>query len=200
MGFMKEIYSGDRAGLLVAFGGDTPTANYTPTDSVEEALEYFNLYVKDGIIYIKTEADAIYDELGLENQNEIHELREAVDAIAATLNDEAAISYQIFYPEWNGNGIEYEVGQRVRYNQDFFKVLQAHTSQSTWNPIDAPSLFASLLTSDDGEVLDWVQPNSTNPYMTGDRVRFEGAIYESLIDNNTWSPAAYPAGWSLIEE
>ena len=37
-------------------------------------------------------------------------------------------------------------------------------------------------------------------YNTGDRVRFEGAIYESLIDGNVWSPADYPAGWKLIEE
>jgi hypothetical protein len=35
--------------------------------------------------------------------------------------------------------------------------------------------------------------------MMGDKVMFEGHIYESVINNNIWSPAAYPAGWSLIE-
>lgn len=27
---------------------------------------------------------------------------------------------------------------------------------------------------------------------------FDGKVYESLINNNIWSPAAYPAGWQEI--
>lgn len=48
-------------------------------------------------------------------------------------------------------------------------------------------------------ILDWVQPDNTNAYMTGDKVIFEEKTYESLIDNNIWSPSAYPTGWRLIE-
>ena len=33
----------------------------------------------------------------------------------------------------------------------------------------------------------------------GDKVRFEGKIYESLIDANTYSPSAYPLGWQEVE-
>ena len=40
---------------------------------------------------------------------------------------------------------------------------------------------------------------TTNPVAVGDKVIFEEEIYESLIDNNVWSPADYPAGWSKIE-
>jgi len=36
-----------------------------------------------------------------------------------------------------------------------------------------------------------------NVYMKGDKVTFEGKHYESAIDNNSWSPTAYPAGWIL---
>ena len=35
--------------------------------------------------------------------------------------------------------------------------------------------------------------------MKGDKVMFEGHVYESAIDNNIWSPSAYPAGWTLVE-
>jgi hypothetical protein len=45
---------------------------------------------------------------------------------------------------------------------------------------------------------DWVQPDSTNPYMIGDKVTFEGQIWESLIDNNVWSPTGYPQGWAVV--
>lgn len=46
---------------------------------------------------------------------------------------------------------------------------------------------------------DWVQPTGGHDaYKKGDRVSFEGSVYESLIDENTWSPTEYPAGWSEI--
>ena len=78
-------------------------------------------------------------------------------------------------------------------------MLQAHTVQANWTPDAAPSLFAEVLTDPTGQtILEWKQPDSTNPYMTGDKVKYEGVIYESLIDNNVWSPVAYPAGWKQI--
>lgn len=42
---------------------------------------------------------------------------------------------------------------------------------------------------------EWKQPDSTNPYMKGDKVTYNGKTYESVIDNNVWSPDTYPAGW-----
>lgn len=50
-------------------------------------------------------------------------------------------------------------------------------------------------------VPDFVQPTGAHDaYHTGDRVKFtDGHIYESTIDNNVWSPEAYPAGWKLVK-
>ena len=64
--------------------------------------------------------------------------------------------------------------------------------------IKAVSLFAKILTDPNGAILPWVQPDSTNPYMKGDRVTFDGKTYESTIDSNVWSPRAYPAGWREV--
>jgi len=257
MGFIKEVYSNDRAGLIVAFGGDTPTENYTPTDSIQEAMEYFGLYEEKGIIYSRTEADEIYDELGVNNTTEVEELRTSLNAVAAALSDETAAEYPILFKEWK-SGVSYAVGDRIRYRQGLYKVVTAHTSQDTWTPDAAPSLFAILLNPDPNIIYDWIQPDSTNGYAngarvrhngdiwtstadnnvwepgavgapwisdseasqseseteipewtqpdagsaynTGDRVTFEGNIYESLIDNNVWSPTAYPMGWQQITE
>lgn len=47
---------------------------------------------------------------------------------------------------------------------------------------------------------DFVQPTGAHDaYKQGDKVKFEGKIYESLINNNTWSPTAYPLGWKEVE-
>lgn len=48
---------------------------------------------------------------------------------------------------------------------------------------------------------DFEQPTGDHDaYSTGDRVLFEGHVYESLIDNNVWSPRDYPQGWKIVEE
>lgn len=116
-----------------------------------------------------------------------------------SISDEAALKMPDYFPTWDGNGHQYAAGDRVMYGDVLYKVLQTHTSQSDWAPNSAPSLFAKVLTSVAGEPLPWQQPDSTNPYMIGDRVTYKGKVYESLIDNNVWAPDAYPQGWKEIE-
>lgn len=116
-----------------------------------------------------------------------------------SISDGAALKMSEVFPYWSGNSKEYVKDDKVLYDGVLYKVLQNHTSQEGWTPTSAPSLFAKVLTSE-GEILDWEQPSSTNPYMKGDKVKFNGKIYESLIDNNVWSPEAYPQGWKEVEE
>lgn len=125
-------------------------------------------------------------------------LRKLIEQAAASLSDEDALTGVELFPRWNENGISYAVGDRVLYNGTLYKCLQAHTSQATWTPTDAPSLWAKVLIPDPEVIPDWEQPESTNGYMKGDKVRYNGKVYESLIDNNVWSPEAYPAGWSEV--
>lgn len=125
--------------------------------------------------------------------------KEEYQSNIATLSDDVALLIPEVYPAWDGNGVEYKKNDRVIYNGTLYKVLTAHTSEETWTPTDAPSLFVKVLTSTEG-VPNWEQPSADNAYMKGDRVRYNGKIYESLIDNNVWSPDGYPAGWQEIPE
>lgn len=50
-----------------------------------------------------------------------------------------------------------------------------------------------------GETAEFVQPTGAHDaYNLGDRVRYNGRVYESAIDGNVWSPDVYPAGWTEI--
>ena len=111
--------------------------------------------------------------------------------------DEMSLQVPNLYPAWKSE-IEYKVGDRVLYEDILYKVLQDHTSQEAWTPVDAASLFAKVLIPDTEVIPEWEQPDSTNAYMTGDKVSYKGETYVSVIDNNTWSPEAYPAGWNKI--
>ena len=131
--------------------------------------------------------------------SDLSEAKTEYQAVLASASDEVALLVPEVYPVWSGSGVQYKIGDRVTYYGILFKVLQAHTSQADWTPPTATGLFAKVLTSESGEPLPWEQPDSTNGYMTGDRVTYNGKTYESLIDNNVWSPEAYPAGWKEVE-
>lgn len=113
-------------------------------------------------------------------------------------DDIVALSIQEFYDIWEV-GVSYPVGRYITHNDILYKVLTEHTSQDTWAPDVSPSLFAKVLIDPSGETIpEWVRPDSTNAYMIGDKVIFEGNTYESIIDNNIWSPTEHPAGWKQI--
>ena len=116
-------------------------------------------------------------------------LRGIMDKAGAMLTDEQALQVTTLYPLRDA-AKTYAVGDRVRYAGNLYRCLQPHTAQETWNPADAPSLWAKVLTDPSGEILPWVQPDSTNPYAKGDKVTHNGKTWESLVDNNVWEPGA----------
>ena len=122
-------------------------------------------------------------------------IRAVMDTAAGMLTDEQALKVTALYPLWDATKT-YAVGDRVRYAGNLYRCLQPHMAQETWNPADAPSLWAKVLTSETGEILPWVQPDSTNPYAKGDKVTHNGKTWVSTVDNNVWEPGAY--GWEEV--
>lgn len=125
-------------------------------------------------------------------------MRADIDSAAALLTDEQAAAVPGIYPAWDGNGTAYAVGDRVQYAGALYKCLQAHTSQATWTPTDAPSLWAKVLIPTPGMIPEWEQPGSTNPYSKGDKVKHNGKTWTSDIDGNVWEPGVY--GWTEVTE
>ena len=124
-----------------------------------------------------------------------NELVRFLKAAIVTADDEAALTGKDLYPLWNETAI-YKKDQRVRFNNVLYTCLQAHTAQSTWAPKDAPSLWAKVLIPDPEVIPEWEQPESTNPYMKGDKVKHKGKTWSSTIDNNVWEPGVY--GWAEV--
>lgn len=115
---------------------------------------------------------------------------------AQSLTDEQALRVQAIYPVWSGSGINYTADYKVLYDGTLYKCLQNHTSQADWAPDVSHSLFAKVLIPDENVIPEWEQPESTNPYIQGDKVTHNGKNWESLVDNNVWEPGVY--GWSEV--
>lgn len=121
--------------------------------------------------------------------------RQLMNAAATSLSDEDAAYAPMLFECWEP-GKEYEVGRRLCYQDNLYKVLQAHISQEGWEPDVAVSLFAVILIPDPTIIPEWVQPGSTNPYMIGDKVRHNNKVWISIADYNVWEPGVF--GWEEI--
>ena len=132
------------------------------------------------------------------------QLRRALQMFAATLTETQALEVASVYPAWEAGRV-YETGDLLQYgvnsvgDPQLYKVVQAHTSQEDWTPDATPALYDAFGLDDSGYPL-WAQPSGAHDaYNTGDIVDYNGTLYRSLIDGNTWSPEAYPQGWQVVE-
>lgn len=141
------------------------------------------------------------------NQNEILEQMSLAIAYVVQnqdmFSDAQALQVSAIYPEWHVD-VNYRAKQVCRYNDELYRCAQDHTSQADWTPDKSASLWTKITIDPDTGYDVWQQPTGAHDaYNTGDRVLYpdaKGKVYESLINGNTWSPDAYPAGWKLIEE
>lgn len=125
-------------------------------------------------------------------REKLNSIINALIAMRDAVDDSIALTAKDLYPDWRKD-TPYTTGDRVRYADTLYRCLQDHTSQSTWTPTDAPSLWARVLIPDPEVIPEWIQPDSTNPYMRGDKVTHNGKTWESVVDNNVWEPSVY--GW-----
>lgn len=71
--------------------------------------------------------------------------------------------------------------------------------QADWTPDKTPALWTSARKTAGQAPDEWKQPTGAqDAYSKGDRVTFQGAVWESVIDANVWSPTGYPAGWKAV--
>lgn len=130
------------------------------------------------------------------NRQTANKYRKRIEQAAVSLSDKDALEAVELFPRWKA-AVRFEAGERVCHNGKLYSVLISHTTQSDWLPDISPSLFAEVLIPDPDQIYDWQQPDSTNLYMKGNKVRHNGKIWVSSIDNNSWEPGVY--GWDEIE-
>lgn len=112
----------------------------------------------------------------------------SIDEVTATEHINLFATWQI--------GVSYAVGTFVNYENTLYKCVQAHTSQETWDPADAASLW-SKAGDPTVEYPDWSQPvGAHDAYALGDKVTHNDKKWVSTVDGNVWEPGVY--GWDEV--
>lgn len=128
------------------------------------------------------------------------DLRAGTQALAAAAPDDVVLEQPYaLYDEWSGDGVAYEAGDVRQRGGLLYRCVQAHTSQATWTPEDAPSLWTRIADPAQ-EWPEWIQPTGAhNAYAKGAKVSHNGKRWVSDVDANVWEPGVY--GWTEhIEE
>lgn len=130
---------------------------------------------------------------------ETNEQRRETDGISLLaellLTDAQAFAAPFLFQEWNPNGVDYVANiSKVTYHDLLWKCLTTHTSQESWNPKDANSLWVRI---DDPaeEWPEWRQPEGAHDaYAKGAKVTHNEKHWTSDIDSNVYEPGVY--GWT----
>lgn len=128
-------------------------------------------------------------------------LKNVAQISAMSFTDEQALEVKDIYPEYQVDHA-YKQGDFFTHEGELYKVNQAHTSASQWEPgsVGTESLYTHLTLNEDGYPI-WKQPTGAHDaYNKGDIVEYNGELYKSLIDGNAYSPDTYPAGWEKYTE
>ncbi|MDR2463732.1 MAG: hypothetical protein LBD30_08145, partial [Verrucomicrobiales bacterium] len=90
--------------------------------------------------------------------------------------------------EWRAGELAL-AGQTRRFGEQVWRAVQAHLTQTGWEPPAVPALWTPV--SDSGGAPAWTQPTGAHDaYALGALVTHGGAAWQSLVANNVWEPTA----------
>ena len=121
---------------------------------------------------------------------EVQEMMVRAQINTLTVDDATALRMVAYYPEWTA-GTAYAAGDRLVYNGDLYKVLQAHTAQETWLPgTGTESLYTRIDEQHDGTKYDPIPYNGNMALQSGKYYSQSGAVY--LCTRDTVNPVYQP--------
>lgn len=174
---------------------EAPTITDNQVLSSEWVVDLINeTYTKVHTVRDKTEEELIAEKEALAQSAEetinAEEVKKLLRLTADTLPEADLYQYPSVYPAWKPGIQVYDeltspsgVADKLQYKGKLYKVVQGHITQLDWTPDLVPALFTAYLPPD--VIPEWKQPTGAqDAYNIGDKVRFEGHIYESLINKN----------------
>lgn len=127
----------------------------------------------------------------------VNELFDALLNLRDNVTDELASTAVKAYPHLRSDNSLVEAGTRINWNG----VLKRATSD-LWdteenNPDNAPTLWEDIEYKE-GYRLIPENITASAVFSLGEKGWWKDVLYESLFDNNTWTPDQYPTGWKVV--
>ena len=109
------------------------------------------------------------------------QLRQLIEQLAVTLDDETALTGVELFPRWTIDRA-YVVGDKVQRNGKLWRCIQAHTSQTGWEPENVASLWTEICESHAGTLEDPIPYNGNMALESGKYYSQDGKVYRCTRD------------------
>ena len=106
-----------------------------------------------------------------------------------TVDDNTALRMREFYPEWAA-GQDYTAGHKVQRGGKLWRCLQAHTSQTGWEPENTPALWTEICETHAGTLDDPIPYSGNMALESGKYYIQDYVIY--LCNRDTINPVYNP--------
>ena len=119
------------------------------------------------------------------SQSEISKklIEQQINTLAVDNN--TALRMKSYYPEWE-SGVSYSGGYKVQYDGKLWRVVQAHTAQTGWEPENAVSLWEQINETHDGTIYDAILYEGNMALESGKYYTQNDVIY--LCNRDTVNP------------
>lgn len=192
------IYELEYISTSVTYNPETQVATSTWEADIN-TLTYTQVWTVRDKTEAELTAEAEMKTMQADSTLDTAQTKELLRLTTESLPEEQQVLYPSIYPAYRVN-YAYAMGDKFQYENQLYKVVQAHTSQLDWKPNEVPALYVNIAAPNTIPV--WVQPTGAqDAYMIGDKVHFptiSDPVYQSLVEYNVWSPLDYPTGWQLI--
>lgn len=115
------------------------------------------------------------------NESEVFSMLLSQKVQEIEVDDNTALRMMPYYPEWEP-GKAYAVGHKLTRNGKLYKVIQAHTTQTGWEPENVPALFTEICETHSGDMDDPIPYNGNMALEKGKHYIQDGEIYRCTRD------------------
>ena len=125
-------------------------------------------------------------------------MRAAMETAAVSLDDATASTAPELFPRLKGDGSLVKSGTRICWGGKLKRAAVDLWDNAENTPDAAPTLWEDVLYRDGIRII----PETITvglAFAKGERGWWGDALYASTMDENVWTPDAYPAGWEIVE-
>ena len=129
-------------------------------------------------------------------QDEARKFRPLIEKAVVSLDDKDASDAVKLFPRMKYDGALIDAGIRINWNGAIKAAASALWDTEQNNPDNAPNLWKDIGYREGERIIPNVITVS-DMFSAGEKGWWGDVLYESLIDNNVWTPEQYPQGWTI---
>ena len=126
-------------------------------------------------------------------------LRAIVEQAAASLDDKTASEAPTLFPRLKQDGSLIRAGTRINHNGEIKKAAVDLWDTADNSPDNATALWETLYYKDGYRIIPSVI-TVTGAFAKGERGWWNGKLYESVAENNVYTPEQYARNWIEVTE